>query len=787
MDGVEESKEENPEFKKVLDQRHARLAHNNMNTLDEKFIDRFTNSLEHHEKYEKLYYNAYKEYIKKITNIKDQSIQYNEKDLNTLKTLDNFKPKIYPNSSYNFTPSIIVSHNARMKCLLGKLDQTNFMFQKGAVLKFSINTTVTVELLHEGYLDPTDKYTSYYKKNNTGGGWNPFSSKPNFQIFNTIDATFKDFSVPELDSNYIFYILRNGVADEIKKSFTVINTDITNLEIVDYKESSRHDVTPTTIKYIYDYLKSINNNLDENGNVTDPHKKTEEDDIKSAGLKELADATDLINSIFDKKKRTEIERHFATNMIDIYEAYKKLKLSIPDLNEGLSTLANIKNKYNSFKLLSESKVNGFLDKLYAEVHPITIFVSDLDRSIKTAKIIKREEDTGNILEFVNGNPKRKMSKLIVLPCSHEVASYANGNCDSSFLSKSSSSENYPTCKRYTLKLNSCDDRLIDWDSLYFPFYADQMRSENDNPYGMMFGKKVIRKKCRDTNMILNSFWYFQSFVLSVYIFLHGTMNVHNKKIIINENYPKNVLIRKQNYGALGCGSVQSERPPDINDLKSAAYSLKKCANRDQYNEEAKKYYVGDNRKYYQFHNDYSCNIFEGGTSFYEKEYTFDDRINKLYFYWNNKLIDYKIDLVSCTKEELCKFLNINTLACQNFKEKEKEKKKREFENTTNIVTEFKSCTEEELCQDFINKRDSLKKITTTQLFDLIAIARDNLHINKVNILDQSCNFVKDENGHAVFLGLIHKYETPNTIYGGKSRKKSNLTKKLKRRSKKIKR
>ncbi len=491
--------------------------------VEEDFEEKVNFATILHDKYyakKEAYYKAYHNYIKKITDIKNQKIKYNETEVNTLNGELDKLPKFYPNSEYNFTSSIIVSHNARMKCLLGKLDtNSNFMFQKGAVLKFSINTNVTVELLHDGYSDPTDKYTSYYT-NKQGGGWNPFRSNPNIRIFNTIDATLTDFNIPVLNSKYIFYILRNGAnIQEIQNSFTIINTDITSHEFVDYKINSSVVIT-TKIKDMYDYLKSINN-IDENGNVIDPLIKLKTNEIENKGLTNLSDATAKITHIYFKKNHTEIEKHFKTKMIEIiYTEYSKLKLEDDNLkynlkegdklNEDLDKLANIKNKYNSFKLLSSRNVNDLLDKLNAIINPITIFVSDLDRSRTTAKIIKREEaQHQKIIEFVNSNPKRKMSKLIVLPCSHEVASHANGNCDSSFLSKSSSSENYPTCNQNTLKLNVCDKDLTDWKSLYFPFYADQMRSENDNFYGMMFGKKVIRKKCRDTNMILTALFQFE--------------------------------------------------------------------------------------------------------------------------------------------------------------------------------------------------------------------------------------------------------------------------------------
>jgi hypothetical protein len=102
--------------------------------------------------------------------------------------------------------------------------------------------------------------------------------------------------------------------------------------------------------------------------------------------------------------------------------------------------------------------------------------------------------------------------MIVLPCSHEVAGVGNnGDCDSSnsFMSKGAF-ENYPRCTKenisdstYNENFNRCAAK---WD-FYKRFYDYQMRNENDNAYGMVFGKKSRRMKCRDTNMIALAIYY----------------------------------------------------------------------------------------------------------------------------------------------------------------------------------------------------------------------------------------------------------------------------------------
>ena len=59
------------------------------------------------------------------------------------------------------------------------------------------------------------------------------------------------------------------------------------------------------------------------------------------------------------------------------------------------------------------------------------------------------------------------------------------------------------------KPGTFDPCAAKWD-FYKIFYDYQMRNENDNAYGMLFGKKSNRIKCRDTNMIQLAVYYLEN-------------------------------------------------------------------------------------------------------------------------------------------------------------------------------------------------------------------------------------------------------------------------------------
>ena len=76
-----------------------------------------------------------------------------------------------------------------------------------------------------------------------------------------------------------------------------------------------------------------------------------------------------------------------------------------------------------------------------------------------------------------------------------------------------------------------------------------------------------------------------------------------------------------------------------------------------------------------------------------------------------------------------------------------------------------------------NERDSTKIITTTQIFNLIALSKKYLHTNVANILDLSCNVVplinkSDVSDNCNGFSISGNCYTPEDdwAYGGTKRK-----------------
>ena len=116
----------------------------------------------------------------------------------------------------------------------------------------------------------------------------------------------------------------------------------------------------------------------------------------------------------------------------------------------------------------------------------------------------------------------------------------------------------------------------------------------------------------------------------------------------------------------------------------------------------------------------SCDFFEG-QQFYSKMYSFKPFENKTITFNNNYImfiyspspgIFKRVNLVTCTQEELDDF----------------------FGTTSSVTSDFIKLKEER-----INGPVKRLKLTTENIFTLIEHARDTLQVADVNILDLSCN------------------------------------------------
>lgn len=91
------------------------------------------------------------------------------------------------------------------------------------------------------------------------------------------------------------------------------------------------------------------------------------------------------------------------------------------------------------------------------------------------------------------------------------------------------------------------------------------------------------------------------------------------------------------------------------------------------------------------------------------------------------------------------------------------------------------------CTEFVDERTKTKKITTTQLFNLIALARDHLFIDTANILDTSCNTVpnktrkENDDCHGCSISVNGFTPEDGWAWGGKSRKSGRKTRRKTRR------
>lgn len=384
--------------------------------------------------------------------------------------------------------SVIVSHNARIRCLLGKLNfRPEHRFQNCCVLRLSVNEVpgkIKVMLIHAGYLSEKDlrsQNKTYYSIvpdfygdslipseeginaiGQTGGFFGMFKNmfqtqpQPRPQDSNKYKG-FVEYLTERSKLNittekkYVFYIVRHGISehnegfnshlfgdtnlvrseayvDEIKKAANAINIDISKNE------------TPK----VYNNTEIISD----------------------------SDNNDILEDVYGAPK--EYHNNFSGDFVDVNHE------NISSINFGGSPSL-----------------------------PITMFVSDLLRTRQTA----------NLLFDVLNKRMRRRGDMIVLPCSHEVAGVGNnGDCDSSnsFMSKGAF-ENYPRCTKENISdsiySNSFKDCAAKWD-FYKTFYDDQMRNENDNAYGMVFGKKSRRMKCRDTNMIALAIYYLDKPVIN---------------------------------------------------------------------------------------------------------------------------------------------------------------------------------------------------------------------------------------------------------------------------------
>lgn len=293
--------------------------------------------------------------------------------------------------------------------------------------------------------------------------------------------------------------------------------------------------------------------------------------------------------------------------------------------------------------------------------------------------------------------------------------------------------------------------------------------------------------------------------LGIGIFSHAAVITSGSgKGIINKNFP-GVHIKKQNIAAYGSISV-GEFATGVNKphgffskARDTIHSLESCIDTEKYLRSMVKY-LYDDGSYQRLHNtEGACKLFDGYEKYYEKIYSFDNTYKHIIFVLGRVCDAQEINIVSCNLFGLCNFF------CQNYTTYPFEDLFTRITDVSYIDEYMESLNEKEKsvflsihakildihdkCFEFITKRDEREKITTTQIFNLIALARDHLSIDKANILDTSCNVVycktSDPNDSCHGCSVSANGFTPaeDVAWGGKTKRKRRKSKRSRRKRK----
>lgn len=237
--------------------------------------------------------------------------------------------------------------------------------------------------------------------------------------------------------------------------------------------------------------------------------------------------------------------------------------------------------------------------------------------------------------------------------------------------------------------------------------------------------------------------------LAIGIFAHGEISINQdgkKNLLENNNFPIGVHIKKKNTSPYACVGVGFY--PVLETLEARYSNYKKITKKIIYSKEINipSYYkkkISDTSKYYNLYENHEGELFDGNTEYYEKSYDLNDSDAHALHAIILSTHDNEIDIATCSFYELCNFFKIKYPFIS-------EEKGFDVDKYLVYIRSLK-LDEQRALQHFalniINKLITIlserrHRITTSFIFDLIAIARDHLGITKANILDLSCNVVK---------------------------------------------
>ena len=226
--------------------------------------------------------------------------------------------------------------------------------------------------------------------------------------------------------------------------------------------------------------------------------------------------------------------------------------------------------------------------------------------------------------------------------------------------------------------------------------------------------------------------------LAIGIFTHGEIlsDVVGDPIE-NTTFP-NVYIVKHNVGGFGCVTVKILKSDFINYTKHAYNHIETCINPQKYidvstaivNKSTKPKTLKHKSL---FSTSGVCQIFRGSTRFYEKSYVGDPlqpSFNVITFGMMKHGIFDCINILTCSTISLYSFI---TSDLPNSHEDTYDSA------TDSLYDDDFSDDIYKLCKTFTSNR---KSVTTTNLFTFVETLKQTQHINKVHILDMSCNVIK---------------------------------------------
>jgi len=275
--------------------------------------------------------------------------------------------------------------------------------------------------------------------------------------------------------------------------------------------------------------------------------------------------------------------------------------------------------------------------------------------------------------------------------------------------------------------------------------------------------------------------------LAIGIFTHGEIvsDVVGDPIE-NTTFP-HIYIVKHNVGGFGCVTVNFSKI-DFNKFTERAYNyIDTCINPTEYitkataaiSEETVSTTVKQNRPLFSTNG--VCQIFKGSTRFYEKQYMGDPSIdaNTITFGLMKHGTFDCINILTCSTISLYSFI---TSDLPNSHEDTYDSA------TDSLYDDDFSDGIYKFCKSFITHRETKNRyVTTTGIFAFIELLKQTQTINKVHILDMSCNIIKAGvcdtdvcNGYKINPSGM----APNNIaFGGKTRKPTKRKRKSKRKSK----